>query len=222
MRPCYFTDEALQAVYRDDRVDLRNAHVDWTSPGYRLLTETEWEKAARGGLEGQHFPWPSLATEEYESQIDASHANYTASGKGGTTAVGQYPANGYGLFDMAGNVFQWCWDGSDAHWYQQHDSTDADTRGPDVGSEGSRVCRGGGWDISAHWLRCACRYWGVPWDADDYRGFRLARGRSAARRAGERAAAPLARDEPGAASKRSSRGVLGKIGSWFGFGRERS
>ena len=82
------------------------AYAEWK--GKRLPTEAEWEKAARGGLSGQNYPWGNT--------IDSSQANYN-NNIGETTAVGQYPANDYGLNDMAGNVWEWCLDEYDANFY---------------------------------------------------------------------------------------------------------
>ena len=63
--------------------------------------------------------------------------------EGQTTPVGSYPANGYGLYDMAGNVWEWCWDWFDEAWYRKSGATDPNTRGPDSGVD--RVYRGGSW-----------------------------------------------------------------------------
>lgn len=82
------------------------AYTQWA--GKRLPTEAEWEKAARGGLVGKKYPWGNA--------IDANKANY-AGIVGDTTPVGTYPTNGYGLYDMTGNAFEWCLDAYDSDFY---------------------------------------------------------------------------------------------------------
>ena len=165
--PAYYTDTAQTQIYKLGDVDLTAAMVKWTGNGYRLPTEAEWEKAARGGLAGHHFPWPSSGN-DYNAFVSGDKANYYNSGDPfatnsvQTTPVGYYngsqtPAgvdmiNGYGLYDMAGNVWQWCWD-----WYGSYDSaTLTDPRGAASGSY--RVIRGGSWSNDANYLRCAFRY----------------------------------------------------------------
>lgn len=96
--PCYYTDDTQTTVYRTGTVDVQNDWVKWIACGYRLPTEVEWEKAARGGAAGHRYPWSAT------DAIDHSRANYDS---GGTTPVGSFAPNGYGLYDMAGNVWEW-------------------------------------------------------------------------------------------------------------------
>lgn len=82
------------------------AYAQWK--GKRLPTEAEWEKAARGGLTGQKYPWGNT--------ISLNRLNYDLY-ISNTTEVGQYPENGYGIYDMAGNVFEWCIDVWNENYY---------------------------------------------------------------------------------------------------------
>jgi formylglycine-generating enzyme len=201
LAPVYFTDAGFTQLYTNG--EPATVFANWSAKGCRLPTEAEWEKAARGGLSGQRFPWGNT--------IDWSQANYYCYRLNGadtnyfvydlaptngyspafddgvvpyTSPVGTFAANGYGLNDMAGNVQEWCWD-----WYGTPDPYPAgspylggtDPRGPAVGTFGTRVTRGGSWggllnhEDHAELARCARRDSHVPTTAPNYFGLRCVR-----------------------------------------------
>ncbi|MFM7199309.1 MAG: formylglycine-generating enzyme family protein, partial [Myxococcota bacterium] len=128
----------------------------------RLPSEAEWEYAARG-KEGRAYPWG-------KEKPTAERANYDQTGIRQTSPVGAFPlgATPEGVYDMAGNVWEWCGD-----WYGGYPSgTQIDPSGFTTGSY--RVLRGGSWFIDASsFLRGAVRYWFGPSDRDNDVGFRV-------------------------------------------------
>ena len=141
---------------------ISGSTVTWSEglscTGYRLPTEAEWEYAARGG-EGH----------VYSGSDDVGDVGWYGENSGNTThAVGGKAPNGYGLYDLSGNVWEWVWD-----WYGSTLPGGRDPLGPEAGS--FRVCRGGSWNNTALFVRVANRNWDYPGTRDNRLGFRLAR-----------------------------------------------
>ncbi len=169
--PLYWQDQNLNApnqpvvgVSWDDAVAFGIWLTQVTGVPHNLPTEAQWEAAARGGLTGQPYPWGAEAPDA--GGIYRANLRHDHTAKDGyllTAPVGSFPANGYGLFDMAGNVSEWCLD--------QYVPTGSGPFKPGL----LRLLKGGSWFSQARDLRCAARQSAPPQYADGYIGFRVVR-----------------------------------------------
>ena len=153
--------EGLTAAYA---INGTNVTYNTGANGYRLPTEAEWEYAARGGNKSRGYT--------YSGSNDGGEVAWCTSNSGNTTQpVGGKKPNELGLYDMSGNVWEWCWDWYGDKYYSQ--SGRENPTGPSSGR--SRVLRGGGWYGYVGGLRCAYRYSLIPAGTLNGSGFRLAR-----------------------------------------------
>ncbi len=204
--PVYYEDANKTVVYRSGEIDLTSESVNWDGSGYRLPTEVEWERAARGdaSTSSQDYSWGN-------SFLNGAMANYSLSGDpfdNASTPVGYFdgrqdinasensrggestdPSNmisSFGLYDITGNVSEWCWDWYDSQWYSNSDSRTTNTRGPDIGllsdARPRRIAKGGNYtsysEVDLQWgnsLRIAYREVHLPELGSRMRGLRCVR-----------------------------------------------
>ncbi|MCL2264970.1 MAG: formylglycine-generating enzyme family protein [Treponema sp.] len=139
--------------------------TNWSNNGYRLPTEAQWEYACRAGS----------TTDWYFGNTVAeliNYAWYNVNANSMTHQVGKKTANAWGLYDMHGNVWEWCWDWYGSSYYGESGNTN-NPMGPSSGTY--RVDRGGGWVASAEGTRSAYRGYGTPGDGFNLIGFRVVR-----------------------------------------------
>ena len=148
--------------------NLSDWSCDFNVNGYRLPTSDEWEYAARGGLQSKCFPWGDTINHNdanyrangsaysYDTSSYTSYTFHPLHDEGGhpyTSPAGSFSANGYGLYDMSGNVLEWC----------------------NMASGSSRGIRGGCWIQEAYYARCGNVFWYPPDSGHDRIGFRAVR-----------------------------------------------
>jgi formylglycine-generating enzyme required for sulfatase activity len=142
---------------------LRQLNEKYNGYHYRLPTEAEWEYAARRGHKNNDYNWSGAATKNDLKD----HAWFNKNGGGQTHPVGTKQPNELGIYDMSGNVWEWC-----ADWYGAY-SSEAQTNPTGALTGAYRVYRGGSWYSNANFCRSACRFYFAPGSRFMLMGFRV-------------------------------------------------
>jgi len=185
----YYSDAGMTTLIKDSRDgaygssinttagSFDNPYVNWSANGYRLPTEGEWQYAASYIDGGSWLPYNHASgditsycypSDGGTSTVFGNYAWYDGNSGNKTHDVGTKTANALGIYDMSGNVWEWCWD-----WYGAWPgSGQTDYRGPGSGS--IRMVRGGSWYHDAYPLQVGKRTSNGPYNEHDFRGFRVA------------------------------------------------
>lgn len=156
--PCYFAQAEHTEVLREPSLIPSIEHVNWKNNGYRLPTEAEWEYACRANLGSRTFFWGEDADDDY-FWINRNSSNRTH-------IVASKKPNAFGLYDMLGNVWQWCFD-----WLADYNPLDLDN--PKGGTGPEKVVRGGSFNFNAWHARSAYRTTEPPESTKSHLGFRV-------------------------------------------------
>ncbi len=188
LTPCYSVGGV---IITNGTFEIEDVACNWSASGYRLPTEAEWEYAARGGSESNRFPWAHTQTISHslanyraysaqpydvnpaygETYNGIYHPTHSADGvQPYTSPVKFFSPNGYGLYDMSGNLWHYCWDWFDAGYYAV--SPAQNPTGPATGT--ARVIRGGAWMQAANHCRVSNRGNTSGWGSSSM-GFRTVR-----------------------------------------------
>jgi sulfatase modifying factor 1 len=186
LKPVYYSNPDLTKEItdsRDAKFEIRvnplpgscdNPYADWASDGYRLPTEGEWQYAAgyTGNQSWMPYDYPSGSTADFDDPFLTDQvAWYYSNSDLKTKAAGLKNPNKLGIYDMSGNVYEWCWD-----WYSKiYPAESTDYRGPPAGA--SRVRRGGSYHVYAYYTPVGYRFSFYPYHGDKGTGFRVVKGR---------------------------------------------
>ena len=159
--------EGLELCYT---INGTNVTCDWDANGYRLPTEAEWEYACKAGTTTDFYNGSLTNKDDFPLDNNLDKIGwYDGNDNTKTREVGQKEPNAFGLYDMSGNVWEWCWD-----WFGNYTSgAVTDPIGPSSGR--SRVYRGGSWNYFARYCRSASRDYSTPDSRYNYIGFRIVR-----------------------------------------------